>query len=385
MTQSEVQLIPRTFEQVGIVVPVGSSGKLVMPCPRCSRERKKSHVKCLTVWIEAGTWSCAHCGWDGRLFLHSDGTTNRLDDVAEHSLRRTSSGRKSRIKQDVPQVSVESNPESPPLRTIPQGEVDSVNRFMPAGILANLECTAEEERAAILEIEGLPRAKAMVEAGLGIRPLLTTNMQSEFNQIQPLNPFCAWLIARTRPTVLDDWCIAPQLDRGVIFWYVDIHGRYRTAKKFFFDADGHKIQKPFSLYKVADGFHACLFGEHQLMPGFVARDGTRYDQHTPVILVESEKTVVLASHWYPKFIWLGTSGANGLTASKARVLKGRDVTVWYDCDDAGKEHTPKAAHRLLEAGANEVKTIDPLKVWPGKSNGYDVADFITEKMGVSHE
>jgi hypothetical protein len=44
----------------------------------------------------------------------------------------------------------------------------------------------------------------------------------------------------------------------------------------------------------------CLFGEHLLK-----------NSSSPVMLVESEKTAVVMSHFIPDYIWLATGGKNG--------------------------------------------------------------------------
>lgn len=55
----------KTFADYGIRInPHGGAVQRVL-CPQCSHTRsaKNQHEKCLTVWVDAGTWSCAHCGW----------------------------------------------------------------------------------------------------------------------------------------------------------------------------------------------------------------------------------------------------------------------------------------------------------------------------------
>jgi len=56
-----------TFEDAGIVIPFGQSGRFRMVCPQCSSERKKANAKDLTVDIDKGVWHCHHCLWGGGL------------------------------------------------------------------------------------------------------------------------------------------------------------------------------------------------------------------------------------------------------------------------------------------------------------------------------
>ena len=91
---------------------------------------------------------------------------------------------------------------------------------------------------------------------------------------------------------------------------------------------GHRVKEPqafvswaHSEMKLQD-FHLkqCLFGEHLLKKS-----------SSPVMLVESEKTAVVMSHFIPDYIWLATGGKNGCFNSEAmQVLKGREVTLIPD-------------------------------------------------------
>lgn len=57
-----------TWESVGIETK-GKHGRFYVVCPKCSSERKKKNVPCLTVNDEVGNrwWKCAHCSWSGNL------------------------------------------------------------------------------------------------------------------------------------------------------------------------------------------------------------------------------------------------------------------------------------------------------------------------------
>lgn len=57
----------KTFADFRIVIPGGASGEIDVTCPECSPTRKKKSLRCLSVNIEKGVWSCAHCGWNGGL------------------------------------------------------------------------------------------------------------------------------------------------------------------------------------------------------------------------------------------------------------------------------------------------------------------------------
>jgi hypothetical protein len=54
----------------------------------------------------------------------------------------------------------------------------------------------------------------------------------------------------------------------------------------------------------------CLFGEHLLK-----------DTETPVAIVESEKTAIIASCYYPEFIWLACGGSGEFVRKALRTVE----------------------------------------------------------------
>ena len=84
---------------------------------------------------------------------------------------------------------------------------------------------------------------------------------------------------------------------ATVFWQTDINGQVRTGKVMYYNAEtGHRVKEPqafvswaHSELKLQD-FHLkqCLFGEHLLK-----------NSSSPVMLVESEKTAVVMSHFSP--------------------------------------------------------------------------------------
>ena len=84
---------------------------------------------------------------------------------------------------------------------------------------------------------------------------------------------------------------------ATVFWQTDINGQVRTGKVMCYNTEtGHRIKEPqafvswaHSELKLQD-FHLkqCLFGEHLLK-----------NSSSPVMLVESEKTAVVMSHFSP--------------------------------------------------------------------------------------
>lgn len=56
------------YEDFGIEIKTGKvTGEYYTTCPKCSDDRKKKRVKCLSVSLDKQAWICHHCGWKGAL------------------------------------------------------------------------------------------------------------------------------------------------------------------------------------------------------------------------------------------------------------------------------------------------------------------------------
>ena len=44
-----------------------TTGEYYTTCPKCSNDRKKKRVKCLSVNLDKKVWYCQHCGYKGGL------------------------------------------------------------------------------------------------------------------------------------------------------------------------------------------------------------------------------------------------------------------------------------------------------------------------------
>ncbi len=161
---------------------------------------------------------------------------------------------------------------------------------------------------------------------------------------------------------------------ATVFWQTDINGQVRTGKVMCYNAEtGYRVKEPqafvswaHSELKLQD-FHLkqCLFGEHLLK-----------NSSSPVMLVESEKTAVVMSHFIPDYIWLATGGKNGCFNSEAmQVLKGREVTL---IPDLGATEQWKEKSALLSGICKRVVVSNVLECTSDeeqRSQGLDIADF----------
>ncbi|WP_455966807.1 DUF6371 domain-containing protein [Bacteroides fluxus] len=163
---------------------------------------------------------------------------------------------------------------------------------------------------------------------------------------------------------------------STVYWQIDWQGNVRTGKIMLYDsATGHRIKDPRSYVSWVhtelnlQDYHLkqCFFGEH-LLP----ENPTK-----PVAIVESEKSALIATHYMPEFIWLGTGGMHGCFKSDVvNVLKGRSVML---CPDLGAKEVWQAKMPLLTSVCSKVVLSDSLEQCATdeqRKNGLDIADFL---------
>jgi hypothetical protein len=122
----------------------------------------------------------------------------------------------------------------------------------------------------------------------------------------------------------------------------------------------------------------CLFGEHLLDS----------EKKKPVCVVESEKTAVIASFFYPAFDWVACGSNNGLTdgkdgkPDKISMLKGRTVYWLCDADKASRMRTengqvrPSSVRHLIE----NIDAFHIADLFVDRNDGYDIGDAIVDGL-----
>lgn len=142
--------------------------------------------------------------------------------------------------------------------------------------------------------------------------------------------------------------------------------RYCNVKKIEYFTNGKRDKPKGALYLSAiepgTKYTVCLFGEQNLSKDKI------------ICLVESEKTAVISSFFYPEFDWLATGGAQNLTSDKMEVLYGRKVIYLCDADKIG---TNNSSINKLKAG---LQNCIIKHLFPDKELGYDLADAIIEGL-----
>ena len=162
---------------------------------------------------------------------------------------------------------------------------------------------------------------------------------------------------------------------SAVFWQIDMNGLVRTGKIMCYNPEtGHRIKEPQAFVSWAHSelrmpdFHLkqCLFGEYLL----------KSSTSSPVMLVESEKTAVIMSHFIPDYLWLATGGKNGCFNREAmQVLRDRNVTL---LPDLGATEQWKAKSAMLSEICKKVSVSDILEriaTEEQRNQGLDIADF----------
>ena len=162
---------------------------------------------------------------------------------------------------------------------------------------------------------------------------------------------------------------------ATVFWQIDKDGNARAGKLMGYNPlDGHRIKEPIprvcwvhSELKLSD-FHLkqCLFGEHLLATSSAT-----------VMLVESEKTCLIASHFMPDFLWLATGGKDGcFNEETMQVLHGRDVILMPDLG-ATEKWTQKSAILTSICNSVTVSTVlEQMATDEQREAGLDISDFL---------
>ncbi|HXB40545.1 MAG TPA: VapE domain-containing protein [Bacteroidia bacterium] len=178
----------------------------------------------------------------------------------------------------------------------------------------------------------------------------------------PLHKFCIDKLKLSQDH-LKLWNVGTS-ERGLTtFVYQTLSGRFINIVFIEYvnsneDCKRNKEKTPFSLKaKSGSKYELCLFGEHLLTS-------------KTVCLVESEKTAIIASFFYPQFDWLATGGNNKLTDSKIEVLFNKEILYINDSDKAGRNNS---TIEKLRAYKQNFKVVN---LFPDRSDGYDLADAI---------
>ena len=171
---------------------------------------------------------------------------------------------------------------------------------------------------------------------------------------------------------------------ATVFWQMDNKGKIRAGKIMLYDPQTGKrvkrdvvlIQWVHKILKLKNyNLEQCLFGLHQL-----PKAGTK-----SIAIVESEKTAVLMTGFYPGYCWMATGGLSNLTYLKMKVLTGRKIILYPDL--GGWEKWQEKAAVLTQNGMDvQVSGILEKHCSPmDRESGFDIADYFIKEKLVPHK
>jgi hypothetical protein len=168
---------------------------------------------------------------------------------------------------------------------------------------------------------------------------------------------------------------------ATVFWQIDISGNIRTGKIMLYNPKTGKRVKGTPCYiswvhKVMElpefNLVQCYFGEHLLI-----------DKAKTVALVESEKTAVIASLYFPELIWLAVGSITNLTLGRCKPLTGRKVLLVPDLKK-GFELWSEKAKELSTIGSFLVSdALERIATDKQREEGLDIADFLLDGKIIS--
>lgn len=158
-----------------------------------------------------------------------------------------------------------------------------------------------------------------------------------------------------------------------VFWQIDASDNVRTGKLIKYDKTGHRLKGcnnwVHSVLNI-DNFNLkqCFFGEHLL-------------KETPgqtIGIVESEKTAIIASVYFPELVWLASGGAEGINKEKVKPLRGREVILFPDASKDGRIFN-KWKVKANEFGFQISDYLEQNTTDEQKAQGVDIADFLSRE------
>ena len=196
--------------------------------------------------------------------------------------------------------------------------------------------------------------------------------------------FLSSLIGREKTLkVIKDYFIGVTKNRDVIFYQIDKEGRCRTGKIMKYNRVtgrrikdeniGGKITWVHSILKQSINpklrlpddwtLTQCLFGEHLLK---------KYPFKN-VAIVESEKTALICSSFWPEYLWLATGGKSQLN-DRLQVLKGRKIVAFPDVD--GYQEWKEKLSQIQDLDITVSDILEKSATEEDRINHVDIADLL---------
>jgi hypothetical protein len=155
----------------------------------------------------------------------------------------------------------------------------------------------------------------------------------------------------------------------VVFWRIDQHNRIVSGKVMGYGADGKRIKIPMQINWV----HKLLsISDTEPMSSFFGEHLINQFDDKPIAIVESEKTAIIASLFFPEYLWMASGGASGLTIKAITAIKDKNITLF---PDTGKyKEWCDRANKLSQLTTSPINVSNILEQF--SETNLDLADFL---------
>lgn len=214
-------------------------------------------------------------------------------------------------------------------------------------------------------------------------------LRDSFFQFKPINPFLIFL----KNIGLDDIEILRSViskmnvlfldDEDIAFMYEDLEGRWTRGKIMKYDRTGHRLKDEEGKYVKGsiNSFHNIMKIDRALMPELHLYGlhllNREENNNKSVAIVESEKSAVLANHYFPEMVWMATSGLSNLNYKRLKPLEDREIILYPDsgCFNLWRDKIEKEnIKRFMDISIND--TFEGAEF----NKGYDIADYIVNEI-----
>lgn len=157
---------------------------------------------------------------------------------------------------------------------------------------------------------------------------------------------------------------------STVFWQQDVDGNIRSGKIMLYNSEsGKRVKQPYNHITWAhkalkiENFNLkqCFFGEHLLAQ----------NNNSPIAIVESEKTAVIASIFLPQFTWLACGSLQNLNKARCATLTTRKVILYPDLNGFVKWQ-----EKAIEMSFGISRVLEDKASEADKTNGLDIADYL---------
>jgi hypothetical protein len=198
------------------------------------------------------------------------------------------------------------------------------------------------------------------------------------------NTFTNFLIAlfgkERAENLANKYCIGTTKNAETIFYQVDLQGNVRSGKVMKYNlidstqtALGRDCKRDKTTFpnwvhtklKLENfNLNQCLFGEHLI------------NENQTIAVVESEKSAIIASVYFPQFLWVASGGKEGLGIDKLKVLKGKSVILFPDLNGFDKWNLKATEMRAFCKSVAVSDLLETVATDEERVSGLDLADYL---------